>query len=86
MANVGIAPREVRLVVLAAGLIAGGLGGVIDPFFACPDVGDTLADCWANGLTSGTLGLGISLGLITVGATLTSIQRALHVRNQAREG
>ena len=31
MASVGIAPREIRILILSAGLIAGGLVGVVPP-------------------------------------------------------
>jgi CDP-diacylglycerol--glycerol-3-phosphate 3-phosphatidyltransferase len=86
MVNVGLAPREVRLVVLTVGLVLGGMFDVVDPFFTCPDVGDSLADCWESGLTEGTVALVASLALITIGATITTIQRVLHVRAQAREG
>ena len=57
MAAVGLMPREVRLVVLAVGLI--------------------LAD------SPHIKALEITLGIITIGATLTVIQRILHVRAQA---
>jgi CDP-diacylglycerol--glycerol-3-phosphate 3-phosphatidyltransferase len=60
MAAVGLAPREVRIVILTAGLIlAGILGG-------------------ANGQNA----LGLTLGLITVLATITVIQRIVHVLRQ----
>jgi CDP-diacylglycerol--glycerol-3-phosphate 3-phosphatidyltransferase len=65
--NVGLAPREVRLVILAFGLL---LAGVL------------VAD-------SPDLGLGAistALGLITFLATITVIQRVLHVRAQSEEG
>jgi CDP-diacylglycerol--glycerol-3-phosphate 3-phosphatidyltransferase len=60
MANVGLAPREVRIVILAVGLLTAG--------------GRTL-DC-----------LGIALGLIAILAAVTTVQRILHVRAQAKEG
>jgi phosphatidylglycerophosphate synthase len=62
LAAVGLAPREVRLVILALGLIAAGIAGGV------------------NGI------LGWTLGIITVLATITTIQRILHVRAQAKEG
>lgn len=68
MANVGLAPREIRIALLAIGLIWIGLApGPID-------VGVR------------ELVLGGTLGLITILATLTTIQRTLHVRAQSREG
>jgi CDP-diacylglycerol--glycerol-3-phosphate 3-phosphatidyltransferase len=60
MANVGVAPREVRIVILAVGLLTAG-GGSLD-------------------------GLALALLLIAILAALTSVQRILHVRRQAREG
>ncbi len=78
MAAVGLAPREVRLVILTLGLLlAGVLGGV------------WFDDCGAlfcldsSGL--GNVPLAASLGLITILATITTIQRILHVRSQARQ-
>ena len=60
MANVGLAPREVRIVILTVGLILTGiLGG-----------------------TSGQNALAVTLGLITVLASITVIQRVLHVLRQ----
>ena len=60
MANVGLAPREVRIVILAIGLLTAG-GRTLD-------------------------GLAIALGLIAILAALTTLQRILHVRAQAKEG
>ena len=62
--NVGLAPREVRIVILAAGLLVAGLGA--------PGPG-------IDALT-------LALGLISILATVTTIQRILHVRAQSREG
>ena len=67
MANVGLAPREVRLVILAAGLLLAG-----SPAASSVDL--------AFGAISG------ALLLITLLATITVIQRILHVRAQAKEG
>jgi CDP-diacylglycerol--glycerol-3-phosphate 3-phosphatidyltransferase len=60
MAAVGLAPREVRLVILTVGLLWTGLAGDLRP-------------------------LAGSLGLITILATITVIQRILHVVNQNRK-
>jgi CDP-diacylglycerol--glycerol-3-phosphate 3-phosphatidyltransferase len=60
MAAVGLAPREVRLVILTVGLLWTGLAGGLTPLSA-------------------------SLGLITILATITVIQRILHVMNQNRK-
>ena len=80
MANVGLAPREVRLIILSIGLIATGtLGGfdwICDRGFYPP--------CGAES-RGGTEAFAITLGLITILATITTIQRILHVRAQARE-
>jgi len=92
MAMVGLAPREIRIVILTLGLVISGVtGGVGSLFVYCPpDWESTLFDCWAPEgalrLTVGTAALAISLGLITILATITTIQRILHVRAQAREG
>jgi phosphatidylglycerophosphate synthase len=59
MAAVGLAPREVRIVILTVGLIAAAIGG----------------QQW----------LGVALGLITILATITVIQRVIHVINQNRQ-
>ena len=62
MAAVGLAPREVRIVILTVGLlVAGILGG-------------------ATG--QGATALAVALGLITFLATITVIQRIVHVLRQ----
>lgn len=85
MASIGLAPREVRVVILAVGLIAVGvLGGVWDVI--CPIIpADSLADCWKIEGRFGGLALGVTLGTIAALATITVIQRILHVRKQAAE-
>lgn len=66
MANVGFAPREVRVAILSVGLIVTAL---------------------TAGISSvGAQVLAGTLGLITVLATLTTIQRILSARAQSREG
>ena len=81
LANVGLAPREVRIVILALGLVAlGAFGGIemaCGPMFQCPALLDR---------RDGSVFLVLALGLITVLATITTIQRILHVRAQARKG
>ncbi|HEX2756088.1 MAG TPA: CDP-alcohol phosphatidyltransferase family protein [Candidatus Limnocylindrales bacterium] len=73
MANVGVAPREVRLILLTIGLlitgVLGGLGSYDDAMF---------------GLTwdAGKPELVAALGLITILATITTIQRIVHVTRQ----
>ena len=76
MAAVGLAPREIRLVVLSVGLVAAGVaGGVVGPAGAA----------WSD-LSAGRAWLALALGLIALAATATVVQRILHVRAQARGG
>src|SRR3954453_21803921 len=76
MANVGLAPREIRIAILTIGLIVTALAG-----------GTSVAD--ATGIdTTWTLGrpaLAITLGLIAVLATITTIQRIVHVVSQSHK-
>jgi phosphatidylglycerophosphate synthase len=77
MAAIGLMPREIRLVLLTIGLVfAGLLGTEVGPGF--PGGGAAFPP--------GLLVLVGALGIIAVGATLTTIQRILHVRAQSREG
>ena len=70
--DVGFAPREVRLVVLAAGLILGGIGGV------CGE-----SDCgFFHDSALGNLPLGLALGIIAGLSAITVLQRIVHVRQQ----
>jgi CDP-diacylglycerol--glycerol-3-phosphate 3-phosphatidyltransferase len=64
MAAVGLAPREIRLVILTLGLLAAGLTGGVQG-------------------SDGSRPLWLALGLIGVLATITVIQRIIHVTNQA---
>jgi len=64
MANVGLAPREVRLVILTVGLIWASIAGV-------------------SSTGTGGLVLEVSLGLITLLATITTIQRIVATLRQA---
>jgi CDP-diacylglycerol--glycerol-3-phosphate 3-phosphatidyltransferase len=66
MANVGLAPREVRLVILTAGLVLAGLLGT-----------EASGDA-----PFGILALEGALALIAILATLTAIQRTIHVVRQ----
>jgi CDP-diacylglycerol--glycerol-3-phosphate 3-phosphatidyltransferase len=79
MAAVGLAPREVRLVVLMLGLLGAGL---LDRTIAEP----TFAPEGTTNPTSAGFVLAGSLALITILATITTIQRILSVRAQSREG
>jgi phosphatidylglycerophosphate synthase len=74
MAEVGLAPREIRLVILAVGVVAAGIAGGVAPGSA-----EVLV-----GLSAGQLAMSAGLGLIALLATITVIQRILHVRAQAR--
>ena len=76
MAAVGLAPREIRLVVLSLGLVAAGLTG---------GVAGAAGAGWTD-FSAGRGWLALALGLIALGATATVVQRILHVRAQAREG
>ena len=60
MAAVGLAPREVRIVILTIGLLWTGLAGDVRPLVA-------------------------ALGAITILATITVLQRVIHVINQNRQ-
>ena len=84
MASVGVAPREIRTVLLVLALIAVAFAGPIGPWaFTCP--GDQLVLCLNGGhFRSGDIVLGGGLGLITVLATLTTIQRILFTYNQSK--
>lgn len=86
MANIGLAPREVRIVILTLGLLVVGFVGPVGPIqVVCPD--GLLIDCVPpDTFVAADWVLGISLGLIAILATITTIQRILHVRAQAREG
>jgi phosphatidylglycerophosphate synthase len=79
MAAIGIMPREARLVILSLGLIVAGLAGGVGwyPVPAAPLTDDPLR--------AGSIPLLIALGVIAIGATITTIQRILHVRSQARQ-
>jgi phosphatidylglycerophosphate synthase len=78
MANVGVAPREVRLVLLTIGLLlTGALGGIVVPLFDSGFYSSTDPNAWAGRpMLAGTL------ALIAVLATITTIQRIVHVTRQ----
>ncbi|HET9681523.1 MAG TPA: CDP-alcohol phosphatidyltransferase family protein [Candidatus Limnocylindrales bacterium] len=84
MANVGLAPREVRIAILTIALLAVGVLGPVGPIaFTCPDLASCVAPDYYH---AGDLAIASGLGLIAILATITTIQRILHVRGQAREG
>jgi len=78
MAAVGIMPREVRLVILTAGLV---LGALLGTTITVPDGG--FAGAGGAAVPFGIVTIEIALGIIAIGATITTIQRILHVRSQA---
>jgi phosphatidylglycerophosphate synthase len=76
MANIGLAPREVRILILTIGLIAAGL---------LPGMpADTGAGAGGAAYPLNALALELSLGLIAVLATITTVQRIVVTVNQAR--
>ncbi|HEY7736365.1 MAG TPA: CDP-alcohol phosphatidyltransferase family protein [Candidatus Limnocylindrales bacterium] len=74
MASVGLAPREIRIVILALGLVVAGL---LPGFPADMDLPG------ARAYPLSALALESALALIAILATLTTIQRILHVIGQA---
>jgi phosphatidylglycerophosphate synthase len=81
MANIGLAPREVRIAILTIGLLWTGLAGGLKLIH---DIG---FGGWSTfGDADGSRVLAAALGLITILATITTIQRILHVRAQVRGG
>lgn len=84
MASIGLAPREVRIVILAIALVLVGLNGDIREslmYLQCIEL--PFGVCLES--IRGREYLTMGLGLITVLATITTIQRILHVRARARE-
>jgi phosphatidylglycerophosphate synthase len=79
MAAIGIMPREVRLAVLSLGLILAGVLGT-RPYFV-----DGSSGAGGMAVPIGTSALFLALGIIALGATITTIQRILHVRSQANQ-
>ena len=83
MANIGIAPREVRIAILVVGLFLTSTSGAFaNPCIPAPGTCDIFSPA---GFVLGSTYLAGTLLLITVLATVTAIQRMLHVRAQARE-
>lgn len=70
MANIGLAPREVRLVILVLGLVLTGLAGGVGTRF------------YPN--SAGATAMFGSLAVIAILATLTTIQRILFVYRQSK--
>lgn len=76
MAAVGLAPREVRIVILTLGLVA---AGILPGFPGDMDVPG------ARAYPLSALALEAALGLIAILGTITVIQRILHTRALARQ-
>lgn len=76
MGNVGLAPREVRIVILTIGLLVAGNG----PVRIVPEAG---AACLESCIEPGGFALLGALGLIAILATITTIQRIVHVIRQS---
>ena len=76
MAAIGVMPREVRLVILCLGLVLAPtpISEAVPPGQACAG----LCDAFQGG------SLTVALAVIFIGATITVIQRILHVRSQAK--
>jgi CDP-diacylglycerol--glycerol-3-phosphate 3-phosphatidyltransferase len=93
LVNVGLAPREVRLAILAIGLIwtglaSGVLGGPLVRPDSCTITSPHTMSCVDALYATATwpFVLAGTLGLISILATITTVQRIVHVRAQAREG
>jgi phosphatidylglycerophosphate synthase len=80
MAAIGVMPREVRLVILSVGLIVAGAVGM----YACECGAPWPVPQSASVNTPGGGILFVALGIITLGSIITTIQRILHVRSQAK--
>jgi phosphatidylglycerophosphate synthase len=79
MAAIGIMPREVRIAVLSIGLVLAGFLGTATDTSTCATCAGGMA------IPVGASALFVALGIITAGSILTTIQRILHVRNQAKQ-
>ena len=79
MAEVGLMPREIRLIVLTLGILAAGLAGGVAPVEMFGD--NTGLGVSAN--ASGSFLLATALAVIALLATVTVIQRVLRTRAQA---
>jgi CDP-diacylglycerol--glycerol-3-phosphate 3-phosphatidyltransferase len=77
MAAVGLAPREVRIAILALGLIVAGL---------LPGFPEDMDLPGAMAYPLSAIALELALALIAVLSTITTIQRILHVKRQLEQG
>jgi CDP-diacylglycerol--glycerol-3-phosphate 3-phosphatidyltransferase len=80
MAEVGLMPREIRLVVLTLGLLAAGLAGGVVPVNL---FGESSGSAPTGAGTAGSLLLALALGIIAILGTITVIQRVVQTRSQA---
>jgi CDP-diacylglycerol--glycerol-3-phosphate 3-phosphatidyltransferase len=85
MAAIGIAPREVRIVILTIGLILTGLVGTANPLLELPPALDLPFGVSVNRPWNGEVWLFWSLLAITILATITVIQRVVHVIRQSNQ-
>jgi phosphatidylglycerophosphate synthase len=76
MADVGLAPREIRIAILTIGLVAAGL---------LPGFPTDMDQPGAQAYPLSALALEAALGLIAILATITTIQRIVAAINQARQ-
>jgi CDP-diacylglycerol--glycerol-3-phosphate 3-phosphatidyltransferase len=83
LANVGLAPREIRIAILTIGLIVVGLNGGIQEHLLYLSGMDLPFGLYLD-LIKGREWLVLTLVLITLLATITTIQRILAVRAQAQ--
>ncbi len=74
MANIGLAPREVRIIILTIGLVAAGI---------LPGLPEDTGLPGALAYPPSALALEGALALIAILATITTIQRIVHTINQA---
>ena len=89
MANVGLAPREIRTAILVIGLIVLALMGGIGPWtVTCPPVllsaNQPGGFCNVAQFQAGDIILGGTLALITILATVTAVQRIYFVYRQSQ--
>jgi CDP-diacylglycerol--glycerol-3-phosphate 3-phosphatidyltransferase len=76
MAAIGLAPREVRIVILTIGLVAAGI---------LPGFPEGMDLPGATTYPLSALALEAALGLIAILGTVTVVQRILHTRAEARQ-
>jgi len=82
MANVGLAPREVRIVILTLGLM---LTGVAGGLCTTGDCSMFVVETPLGPRSDGADFLAAALALISILATVTTIQRIVHTINQAAQ-